>query len=77
MLAYPFGLPGQSAELRGREAIRDYFKDLSGARDLLVMDGVEAVVRETDDPGLSHQHRGSQPGRPAHHRGPLPTESGG
>jgi ketosteroid isomerase-like protein len=50
VLAYPFGLPGQSAELRGREAIRDYFKDLSRGRDLLVMDGVEAVVRETDDP---------------------------
>ncbi|HEX3192640.1 MAG TPA: nuclear transport factor 2 family protein, partial [Streptosporangiaceae bacterium] len=50
VLAYPFGLPGQPAELRGREAIRDYFKDLRRARDLLVMDGVEAVVRETDDP---------------------------
>ena len=50
MLVYPFGLPGQPAELNGREAIRDYFKDLSRSRDLLVMDGVEAVVRETDDP---------------------------
>jgi hypothetical protein len=50
VLTYPFGLPGQPAELRGREAIRDYFKDLRRARDLLVMDGVEAVVRETDDP---------------------------
>ena len=50
VLAYPFGLPGQPAELIGREAIRAYFSDRSGARDLLVMEGVEAVVRETDDP---------------------------
>ena len=27
MLTYPFGLPGQPAELNGREAIRGYFKD--------------------------------------------------
>src|SRR2546423_13145793 len=50
VLAYPFGLPGQPAELRGRDAIRSYFKDRSRSRDLLVMEGVEAVVRETDDP---------------------------
>ena len=50
VLTYPFGLPGQPAELRGREAIRDYFAGRSRARDLLVMEGVEAVVRETDDP---------------------------
>ena len=50
VLTYPFGLPGQPAELHGREAIRDYFKDRSAARDLLVMEGVDAVVRETDDP---------------------------
>jgi len=50
VLTYPFGLPGQPAELNGREAIRAYFSDQSGARDLLVMEGVEAVVRETDDP---------------------------
>jgi len=50
VLTYPFGLPGQAAELRGREAIRSYFKDRSRSRDLLVMEGVEAVVRQTDDP---------------------------
>jgi uncharacterized protein len=52
VLAYPFGLPGQPAELRGRDAIRAFFADLgrTRARDLLVMDGVEAVIRETDDP---------------------------
>ncbi len=50
VLTYPFGLPGQPAELHGREAIRAYFKDRSRSRDLLVMEGVEAVVRETDDP---------------------------
>jgi len=50
VLTYPFGLPGQPAELRGREAIRSYFKDRSRSRDLLVMEGVEAMVRQTDDP---------------------------
>ncbi len=50
VLTYPFGLPGQPSELRGREAIRSYFSDLSRARDLLVMEGVEAVVLQTDDP---------------------------
>jgi ketosteroid isomerase-like protein len=50
VLAYPFGLPGQPAELRGREAIRAYFTERSRARDLLVMEGVDALVRETDDP---------------------------
>jgi uncharacterized protein len=50
VLTYPFGLPGQPAELRGREAIRSYFANLSQARDLMVMEGVEAVVRQTDDP---------------------------
>ena len=50
VLAYPFGLPGQPAELRGRDAIRAFFADRAAVRDLLVMDGVEAVVRETDDP---------------------------
>ena len=52
VLAYPFGLPGQPAELRGRDAIRAFFADRgrSRSRDLLVMDGVEALIRETDDP---------------------------
>jgi len=50
VLAYPFGLPGHPAELRGRDAIRAFFADRGRARDLLVMDGVEAVIRETDDP---------------------------
>jgi len=50
VLTYPFGLPGQPAELNGREAIRAYFKARRRSRDLLVMEGVEAVIRETDDP---------------------------
>ena len=57
VLAYPFGLPGHPAELpghpaelRGRDAIRAFFADRGRARDLFVMDGVEALIRETDDP---------------------------
>jgi uncharacterized protein len=48
VLAYPFQLPGQPAELRGRDAIRAYFAGRS--RDIFVMEGVEALVRQTDDP---------------------------
>jgi ketosteroid isomerase-like protein len=50
VLVYPFGLPGQPAQLRGREAIRAFFAARSQSRDLLVMEGVEALVRQTDDP---------------------------
>jgi ketosteroid isomerase-like protein len=49
VLAYPFAMPGQPAELRGRETIRAHFAGMSRARDLLVMEGVEALVRQTDD----------------------------
>jgi ketosteroid isomerase-like protein len=50
VLEYPFALPGQPRELQGREAIRSYFGAASGARQLFDMDGVEALVRDTDDP---------------------------
>jgi uncharacterized protein len=50
VLAYPFAPPGMPAELAGREAIRAYFAGMGSARDLLDMEGVEAVVRQTDDP---------------------------
>jgi uncharacterized protein len=50
VLAYPFALPGQPPELRGREEIRAYFAGMAGRRGLFVMEGVEEVIRETDDP---------------------------
>lgn len=50
ILAYPFAPPGQPTELRGREAIRDFFGARAGARQLLEMEGVDATVRGTDDP---------------------------
>ncbi len=50
VLEYPFALPGQPPELRGREAIRAHFSRGSGSRALFEMDGVDARVRETDDP---------------------------
>ncbi len=50
VLEYPFALPGQPRELRGREAIRDYFGAASRSRQLFEMHGVDAIVRETDDP---------------------------
>jgi len=50
VLEYPFTMPGQPRELRGREAIRAYFASQRGARRLFAMDGVHALVRGTDDP---------------------------
>ena len=50
VMAYPFAPPGQPPELRGREEIRAYFAGMAGRRALFVMDGVEQVIRETDDP---------------------------
>lgn len=50
VLEYPFALPGQPRALRGREAIRAYFGDASSSRGLFDMDGVDALVRDTDDP---------------------------
>ena len=50
VLAYPFALPGQPRELQGRDAIRAYFGGRAERRQLFAMEGVEALVRETDDP---------------------------
>src|SRR5512142_818246 len=50
VLAYPFALPGQPRELRGRDAIRAYFGGLGQARGLFDMAGVDAVTWQTDDP---------------------------
>jgi ketosteroid isomerase-like protein len=50
VLEYPFPMPGQPRQLRGREAIRAYHAAAGGARRLFEMDGVDVLVRETDDP---------------------------
>jgi len=50
VLTYPFALPGQPRELLGRDAIRAWFGAMGQQRRLFSMEGVEAVVRETDDP---------------------------
>lgn len=69
VLAYPYALPGQPPELRGRETIRDYFAGMESARDLFVMEGIEALVRETDDPEvvvteITHHGRSRVTGAP-------------
>ena len=50
VLAYPFAMPGQPPELRGRDAIRAYFAAVQGARGLFTMEDITAQVWETDDP---------------------------
>ena len=50
VLRFPFAPPGMPREIRGREAIRAARTSEAGRRSLLVMDGVELVVRQTDDP---------------------------
>ncbi len=49
VLAYPFAPPGQPRELRGRDAIRAYH-DVPQRRELLAIEGVDVVVRDTNDP---------------------------
>jgi uncharacterized protein len=50
VFTYPFAPPGQPGALAGREAIRNFFGSRGEARSLFRMDGVDAVIRETDDP---------------------------
>jgi hypothetical protein len=50
VLAYPFAPPGMPPEIAGREAIRGYFAGRHASRELFAIDGVEALIRETDDP---------------------------
>ncbi|MFC7660236.1 nuclear transport factor 2 family protein [Pseudonocardia benzenivorans] len=50
VLTYPFAPPGMPRELRGRDAIRAYHGDHADRRDMFAMDGVDMVVRTTDDP---------------------------
>jgi uncharacterized protein len=72
VLAYPFALPGQPPELRGRDAIREYFAGMEQAREAFVLDGVDAVVRETDDPEvvvteITHHGTSALTGEPYRH----------
>ena len=50
VLRFPFGPPGMTREICGREAIRASRHAEAGRRALFRMDGVDLVVRETDDP---------------------------
>jgi ketosteroid isomerase-like protein len=50
VLRFPFAPPGMPREIHGREAIRASRTSEAGRRSLLAMDGVDLVVRETDDP---------------------------
>jgi hypothetical protein len=53
VLAYPFAPPGHPSELRGREAIRAFFADMGGSRELFAMEGVKAKTWQTDDPEVA------------------------
>lgn len=50
VLRFPFAPPGMPREIRGREAIRASRPSEAARRSLFAMDGVDLVVRETDDP---------------------------
>lgn len=50
VLRFPFAPPGMPREIRGRAAIAAARHAEAGHRSLLVMDGVDLLVRETDDP---------------------------
>jgi uncharacterized protein len=73
VLVYPFAVPGfQPEELRGRETIREFFGGMEKVRSQLDMAGVEAVIRETDDPEvvvteITHHGKSVATGRPYRH----------
>lgn len=50
VLRFPFTRPGMPGEIRGRAAIRAARAAEADRRSLFVMDGVDLLVRETDDP---------------------------
>jgi len=50
VFTYPFAPPGHPGELAGRDAIRSFFGSRGDARSLFRMDGIDAVIRQTDDP---------------------------
>jgi len=51
VMTYPFAVPGlHPQELRGRDAIDAFFSAIGPSRQLFAQDGVDAVIRETDDP---------------------------
>ncbi|MEN3263171.1 nuclear transport factor 2 family protein [Pseudonocardia sp.] len=50
VLTYPFAVPGMPRELRGRDAILAYHGAASEQRRMLEIEGVDVLVRETDDP---------------------------
>ena len=69
VIAYPFALPGHPPELRGREAIQAFYAGMGERRELFEMEGIEAVIRETDDPEvvvteITHHGRSRVTGAP-------------
>lgn len=69
VLEYPFAPPGQPRELRGRDAIRAYHGATAERRSLVEVDGVDVVVRDTDDAEvvvaeISHHGRSRLTGEP-------------
>lgn len=50
VLRYPFAPPGMPRELEGRDTIREYHGAASDRRSLLEIEGVDMIVRDTDDP---------------------------
>ncbi len=50
VLRYPFAAPGMPRELRGRDTLREFHRAASDARSLLEIEGVDMIVRDTDDP---------------------------
>jgi uncharacterized protein len=50
VLRYPFAPPGMPRELAGRDTLREYHLAASARRSLLEIEGVDMLVRDTDDP---------------------------
>lgn len=50
VLAWPFRVPGVPSEIRGPQAIRAYFRATDAMRQKFAVEGVDVMIRQTDDP---------------------------
>ncbi|MDT8915188.1 nuclear transport factor 2 family protein [Amycolatopsis sp. PS_44_ISF1] len=69
VVRYPFAPPGTPAELRGHDAIREFYRAGETSKGLVEMAEVTAVVHETDDPEvvvaeIGHHGRSHATGAP-------------
>ncbi|WP_214406876.1 nuclear transport factor 2 family protein [Pseudonocardia lacus] len=69
VMRFPFSAPGMPSELAGREAVRSFYGAAGAHGQALDIEGVDLLVRETDDPEvivteIEHHGHSHATGRP-------------